>query len=423
VKQLAFMIAATLAGTAGVYVVSPFLGVFVYYLFAVLRPQYLWKWSLPEGVNWSLYVALATLGATALAAFGVFEVPGAARREHRLTAAHHCLFAFAAWVFVTFVTARSHDVAFLWMVEYAKIFVMYAAAAYLVRTVAQVWALFVMSGLALAYISYEVNYLYLFQNYLGIYHNGYGGLDNNGAALLLAMAVPVCWFAYEGTRGWWRWGFVALIPVVVHAVLMTYSRGAMLALVVMCPVLVWRSRQRLRLGLALAAFVFLLLPTLAGPQIRARFFTIQQHEVDESANLRRRSWQAAWNIALDNPVFGVGARNANLFSYQYGADREGRTIHSQYLQVAADNGLVGLGLYLLVLAAAWRGLDRGRRAARGRTDPEGRRILAAANGVECALVTYLFGAAFLSLEVVELPYLLLLLAAQLEVVGGGEKPR
>ena len=54
-------------------------------------------------------------------------------------------------------------------------------------------------------------------------------------------------------------------------------------------------------------------------------------------------------------MFGVGIRNSNLFSYQYGADMEGRTIHSQYLQIAADNGFVGLGLYLAVLALLHRG--------------------------------------------------------------------
>ena len=46
-KQLLFMAAMTLAGTIGV-VYRPFWGVAVYYLFATLRPQYLWQWVLPE---------------------------------------------------------------------------------------------------------------------------------------------------------------------------------------------------------------------------------------------------------------------------------------------------------------------------------------------------------------------------------------
>ena len=64
------MIAATLVGTVGVYQYEPFLGVAVYYLFAVLRPQYMWKWSLPQDVSWSYYVALATIGAALMSAPG-----------------------------------------------------------------------------------------------------------------------------------------------------------------------------------------------------------------------------------------------------------------------------------------------------------------------------------------------------------------
>jgi probable O-glycosylation ligase (exosortase A-associated) len=420
-KQLLFMIAASLVGTFGVYLVSPFYGVFVYYLFAVLRPQYMWEWSLPKGVAWSFYVALATIGAAILGLFGVDlrrAPPGEEQLAHRLSKAHYAVLIFGLWVSLTFVLARSHEAALPWFEELLKIFLMYAVSAFLVRTLRQVWALFLMTALALGYISYEINYLYLVHGYLGIHRNGYGGMDNNGAGLMLAMGVPLCWFCYEGFRRWWRWGFVLLVPVIVHAVMMTYSRGAMLSLVVMCPALLWRSRHRVRLALAMVAFAVVLLPILAGPAIRDRFFTIQDQEVDESANLRKQSWAAAWGIARDNPIFGVGVRNANLFSHQYGADREGRTIHSQYLQIAADNGFVGLALYLVVLAMAWLSLRRCRRFVSGRTDDEGRRIAAIANGVECSLVVYCFGALFLSLEVFELPYLLLLLAAQLGVICG-----
>jgi probable O-glycosylation ligase (exosortase A-associated) len=422
VKQLVFMIAATLAGTLGVYVISPFCGVFVYYMYAVLRPQYMWEWSLPEGVAWSYYVAVATIGAAGLGILGALDVRGThpdhEQGSRRLGAAHRCLLLFAVWIGVTFATARSTETAYPWFQEYVKIFLMYAVSAYLIRTVRQLWMLFVMTALVLGYIAYEINYLYLVNGNLNIYHNGYGGADNNTAGLMLAMGVPLCWYCYEGFRGWWRWGFLLLIPTIIHAVLMTYSRGAMLSLLVMCPVLLLRSRYRARLALALVVFALLLIPVMAGPEVRARFLTVQDQETDESANSRRQSWAAAWGIARDNPVFGVGVRNANLFSHAYGADLEGRTIHSQYLQIAADNGLVGLTLYLIMLLTAWLSLRRCQRAVSARSDDKGLRIAAIAAGLECSLTVYGFGSMFLSLEVFELPYLLLLLAAQLEVVGG-----
>jgi probable O-glycosylation ligase (exosortase A-associated) len=330
---------------------------------------------------------------------------------------------FGLWIVVTYVTAQNRVVAYPWLIEYLKIFVMFAVAAFLIRTTGQVWALFLLTALVLAYISYEVNYLYLVNSYLGIYHNGYGGLDNNGAGLMLAMGVPMCWFVYESSPKWWRWGFVVMIPVILHAVLMTYSRGAMVSLLGMCPLLLVRSRQRVRLSLAGVVVAVAIIPVLAGPEIRARFLTLEHTEVDNSANSRQESWKAALRIAGDYPIFGVGIRNANLFSHLYGADIEGRTIHSNYLQIVADNGFTGLGLFLAALGACWLSLRRARRFAAGRDDLEGRRIYAIACGVECSLLVFSIGSLFLSLEVFELPYLLFLLGAQLAVVSGALEKR
>ena len=417
-KQLLFMVVLTATGTVGVYVVSPFLGVFVYYLFAVLRPQYMWKWSLPEDVSWSYYVAVATIGAVVLGLRAPARQGGPAPPPFLLTAAHRLILCFAAWVVLTAFTAYSFDTSYEYMKEYLKIFTMFGVSVVLVRALGQIWALYLMSAVALGYIGYEVNYLYFVNGYLGIYRNGYGGLDNNGAGLTLAMGVPLCWFAYEGVRHRCRWLFLFLIPVLVHAVLMTYSRGAMLSLIVASPWVLLRSGRRKQLGLIFLVMGVVGVPLMAGKEIRDRFVTIEHNEVDESANQRRAAWGAAWRMALDHPVTGVGLRNANLFSRQYGADREGRTIHSQYLQILADNGFVGLGLYVALYGATFLNLWRVRRLTRGREGSEARRARALASGVECALVLFSVGSAFLSLEVVELPYLLVLLAAQLAGISG-----
>ena len=289
---------------------------------------------------------------------------------------------------------------------------MFTVSAVLIYSVRQVWILMSMTALALGYIAYEINYLYLVNSYLGIQRNGYGGLDNNGAGLMLAMGVPLCYFVWEGIRNSWRWLFLALIPMLVHAVLMTYSRGAMVSLIAVIPLFILRSKRRAWL-LAFAAGMAFLIPILAGKEIRERFFSIEQNVVDESANSRRQSWAAAWAIAKDYPIFGVGVRNSNLFSRQYGADMEGRTIHSQYLQITADNGFVGIGLYLGILGATWYSLRRTRLWAKARTDPESLQVYATSCGVEGSLLVFCVGALFLSLDVFELPYLLILLAAQL----------
>jgi O-antigen ligase len=160
---------------------------------------------------------------------------------------------------------------------------------------------------------------------------------------------------------------------------------------------------------AIAAIV----PFLAGKEIRARFFTLENYEDQGSAQLRFASWEAAYHIALDYPVFGVGVRNSNLVSELYGADMEGRTIHSQLLQILADTGFPGLLLDLSVLLSVFASLRRVRRWARPRDDEDARLAYSVACGIEGALAVFCIGSLFLSLDVFELPYLIVLIGAQL----------
>ena len=189
----------------------------------------------------------------------------------------------------------------------------------------------------------------------------------------------------------------------------------MVSLVLGWGLMLFRSRFRWRLVLASAVCAVTILPILAGKEIGERFFSVQTHEVDASANSRKLSWLAAWRIASDYPVFGVGVRNSNLFSYQYGADQPGRTIHNQYLQVLADTGFPGLTFYLLILYATWAGMRRTRRALAAREDDEAIRIRSMLAGTECGLLIFCVGALFLSLETFELTYVLLLIANQAQI--------
>ena len=419
-KHTAFMILLTSIGVVGSFTGGPFVGVAAYYLFAVLRPQFLWEWSLPYGVAWSQYVALAALTSTALAAVGMIRTDDKPF-WHLASGAHLPLIGFFSWLVVTYPLALSQDAAWPWLLEYLKIFLMYVVAITAIRTLKQAWALYVIATVAVCYIAWEINMLYVQFGYLSIWRRGYGGLDNNGAGLIMAMGVPLVIAAWEGTPRWWRWMYLGMVVFLVHAVLMSYSRGAMLALIVAAPLIGMLSRQRKRFGVA-AVGVLLLLPYMAGNEIRQRFFSIEQYEEDGSANSRLDSWMAALRIARDYPIMGTGIRNSNLLSYQYGADREGRTIHSQYLQIAADNGFVGAGLYVLGIATFGVATLRARRRTRLVTDREGIRATAMANGLLGAMAVFCVGALFLSLEVFELPFLLLLLGAQLASIVRSELP-
>ncbi|MDB5311380.1 MAG: hypothetical protein JWO38_5582 [Gemmataceae bacterium] len=416
-KQTILMVAVTAIGCVGSFTHTAFVGLCVYILYAVLRPQFMWKWSLPDGVNWSLYVALATIAATIL--FGP-RAPGPVAGRWPagpvvLTRLHVLFLLFGVWIGISYLQAIRPEAGDFHMEEYAKLYVMFIVGIVAIRTVGQVWAIYLVYALSLAYISYEINFLYFVNGYLGIVRNGYGGHDNNGAGMLLAMGVPLCAFAWEAYRGWYRWAFALFIPVIMHAVLMTYSRGAMVSLIVAAPFWILRGRYR-RQKVALGLVILAMVPFMAGPQIRERFFSVNDYKKDEAAQSRLTSWLIGIRIANEHPVFGVGVRNSPLLTYDYGADMPGRVIHSQYIQLAADNGWIGLFLYLGVVGCALWDLQRVIRTAHGRPDPDSVRAYLAAAGLQGALVTFLVGATFLSCEAFEPQYYLFLAATQLRLI-------
>jgi probable O-glycosylation ligase (exosortase A-associated) len=415
-KQTAFMILLTLIGTGGVFVRGPFVAVAIYYLFAVLRPQYLWAWALPANVGWSLYVAIAAIAGTLVYMMGVAPIRPVDDPPFRgLPRSHWLYLTFGLTVVLSYFTARSHETAWPWLIEYLKIFLMFTVAAFVVRRTRQVWTLYLLATLALVYIGFEVNSLYITQGRIDIYRGGYGGLDNNGAGLMLAMGIPLAIYAWEASGRWWRWLFAAAVPILTHAVLMTYSRGAMVALLLTAPVIIARSRRRWQFA-GMAALMALAVPVMAGPEIRARFISLRQYDQDLSAYSRFDSWRAAVRMANDYPLLGVGIRNSNLFSYQYGADMEGRTIHSQYLQILADSGYVALLLYISAMASLLISISRTRRRLKGSTDEDAVLARSMLNGIESAILLFSIGSLFLSLEVFELPYMVSLLGGQIAIL-------
>ncbi len=396
-----------------------FWGVLLYYGLAVLRPQFIWDWSLPSDIRWSLYAACIVILGCALHAPRLL-------RTARLNVVSLMLVAYAILIFISCLSANDPKQAMPWAIEYGKIFFIAVLASLAIDRLEHLRALGAVVLLCLGYLAWEINWLYVVNGRLDIYHRGYGGLDNNGAALMLAMGLPLaCAAAFAAPRLWQRaaGGFIGLL--LVHAVLMTYSRGAMLASLVGVGWTVVRGRSWKQ-----AAMVVLVLgaalPVLAGSEIRDRFLSSLAYTQDASAHSRFESWGAAWTMAWEHPLLGQGVRNSNLLSQNYGADVQGRTIHNQYLQIAADSGVPAALLYVAMLGVALVWLSRARGMCRDwlaqptpASDLDGagqpsrpliEQISALTLACESSLVIFASGGMLLSLEVVELPWLLLIMA-------------
>jgi len=423
VNKLLPMIAMTGTAVLGGFTLGPFIPFLAYYFYAVVRPQALWESELPKGVQWSFYVGVAALAATVIARCGLMHYPTygptAGGRRPGWNRIHWLLVAFALWVCLSYQSALNQNHAWEPFVEYVKMFVMFVAGALMVQRVNQLWTILIVITVGDIYVAWEANTQYL----KGWHFHKHGGLDNNGAGLMMAMGVPMCYFLWEGTAGRARWLFLLAMPVLAHAIMISFSRGAMLSILLAAPWVFLFSSQKKKVALAYVLGGLFVVAT-AGPELQERFFSISRHDMDASANSRKESWAIAIRMANEHPILGMGVRCSTLKTFEYGADMQYRAIHSQYLQTAADCGWVGMGLFVaLLLMSMWLATVFFRRTRHWPRYPEVVRARAMAGAVVCGLMVYTVGAVFLSLDHFELPYVLFLLAAQLfsiHKVGGVE---
>ena len=415
-KHTLFMILVTGAGAIGSLAWGPYIGLFVYFAYSVLRPQSLWEYALPREFQWSLYVAVGAILAAAVYRFKLIGYPTAGPTRGATVppwnVVHWLMLAFAAWMTVSYLRAENQTRAWITYDIYLKTTLIFVVASLSVYRLGQFWPLLAALAVMDVYVAYEANYVYFAWRQNSIQMYGFGGLDNNGAALMLAMALPLCYFLWEGTKGWWRWGYLLATPVLAHAVQLTFSRGAMVSAILTLPaVFVFSRHKRALVVLAVLGGGFVL--ATSGKELRERFLSLNKTEMDDSATMRKQAWTAAVEIANEHPFFGVGQRCSAPHMEKHGASA-GMTIHSQYLQLAADTGWVGSAIYTaLYVSAVWLGFRVWWKIRKWPDYPEVRRARALAAGITSSLVLYGIGAVFLSLDTFELPYVLFLLVAQL----------
>lgn len=187
------------------------------------------------------------------------------------------------------------------------------------------------------------------------------GFDNNDLSMFLAMGIPMLVFGgCEVQNRWGRWLMVLAAASAIPAVLMTTSRGGMLAMVIAVGLTVWLKTswwKAILCGLALLAVVSVIIPA----QSQERYEGIQDYEEDASATGRLRAWRACTRMANDHPVFGVGfGQDAYLNQYRLRymdfndpADLA-RAAHSVWFSLLAETGYVGLGIYVLLIVTVLR---------------------------------------------------------------------
>jgi putative inorganic carbon (HCO3(-)) transporter len=236
--------------------------------------------------------------------------------------------------------------------------------------------------------------------------------DNNALGLALVMILPLLWYLLmTQKRRIVRIGLVLAFVLCAMAVFATHSRGAFLAAIAMAGVLVMSTRGR---GYAIVAVIILapVMWTLMPAEYHDRILSIRDYDTDTSALGRINAWWFAWNLASDYPITGGGFDTFTrpLFEKYAPNPVDVHDSHSIYFEALAEQGFVGLGLFLLL--GIFAVLECGRlikRVVKLRVTVGDRFDWAdhLARMVRVCIVGYAVGGAFLGLAYYDLIYALI----------------
>jgi probable O-glycosylation ligase (exosortase A-associated) len=239
--------------------------------------------------------------------------------------------------------------------------------------------------------------------------------DNNALGLALNMTLPMFYFLARGEENRWvrRFFHLSFFCGIV-AVLLTYSRGALLGLAVALVLIALRSRQKILAVFLLAISAWGVL-VFAPAQWMDRMGNFFHGNLDRSAELRLNAWQFAWALAKHYPITGGGLKTFTPDLYQrYTPQLEFAGPHSIYFQTLAEHGFIGLGLFLLLLGVSFYSLWMIRR--RARSLPSTQWIIPYSYMLEIGLFSFLVSGAFLELANFDLFYQAIACVALLKIL-------
>jgi O-antigen ligase len=257
--------------------------------------------------------------------------------------------------------------------------------------------------------------------------------DANDLATFLVTAMPLgLYFLHGGRRMRIRLFAVAASAMLAVTFVWTGSRGGFIALVAVGAFIVLRySAIPLRRRVVATVLVALVVVCTASERYWTQMGTIlsdaDYNRTEETG--RMQIWSRGIGYMLRHPLLGVGPGNFQTAEgtlspfaerQQFGVGVRWNAAHNTFVQAGAEMGMVGLALFVGVIASAFVALRRSRQGDAVGAGQESRARLAQV--LTAALIGFVVGAFFLSLAYSEMLYVLVALAVALQKVAAPKGP-
>jgi O-antigen ligase len=195
--------------------------------------------------------------------------------------------------------------------------------------------------------------------------------DPNDFGFILGSSAPLAVYQMRWSASRWAaalWG--AALVLILACTLATFSRSALtgLALASLWAVVTGRLRLRWLVGLAICLAAVAGIAFVAAPRVLSHAFGAKAYVATQNVNVRIGFYRVAVNEWEHYPLTGVGPGNYVYRFYQFAPTAQESlpfpsnvlTISGEeaYLVILAEQGAVGLALFLGYLALSWADLRR-----------------------------------------------------------------
>lgn len=189
-------------------------------------------------------------------------------------------------------------------------------------------------------------------------------VDRNFFAESIVSIFPLAFIFYEESIAKTKKIlFLGVVAAMAVGVVLTYSRGGLLALAIVLAGLFMISKKKIAMAIMVIAVTLLFLPHI-GAKYTGRMSTVAAYEEDASSMIRIATWKAGINMVKQNPWLGVGPGNFNDLFVSYAPEEMKSyadytmSIHNIFLQVFSETGLIGGCVFVLMITSSIAGLFR-----------------------------------------------------------------
>lgn len=384
----------------------PYIGLLVWSWLGYMNPNRL-AFGFAYNFPWVQLVAIVTLVGMAFSS---------EKKRMPISTVSVLLFLLIAWTGITTIFAVEPTDAFAKFMEFLKIMVMVFVTLMLVNSRERMHWLIWMIVVSLGFYGVKGG---LFTALHGGHYHVMGPAasfiaDNNALALALSMTLPLMrYLQLRSVRKWVRVGLGLSMLLTAVAVLGTYSRGGLVALVIVAGALFLKTRRRYAIVLAAVVVAFVAWHFMPAKWTQ-RMDTLHHATTVNSAQTRIQSWEFAANVAIHRPLRGGGFevyKSAYMWQNYGPPGAKPRAIHSIYFRILGEQGFIGLALFLGLLFASWRKCSQVRKLAR---DNEALTwAFDLASMLQVCLVAFMVAGAFLPMPYFDLTYQLMAVAGLL----------